>query len=86
METVEKAALKLLEAVRVLHERGYELIRIFPYDAPSGCYWRCTISAKRTLIRNTGSFLRKIQVKILCIIQLEPYMSILRAMTENTPQ
>ncbi len=54
MEKVEKAALKLLEAVRLLHERGYELIRIFPYDAPSGCYWRCTISAKKNFDKKYG--------------------------------
>ena len=86
METVEKAALKFLEAVRVLHERGYELIRIFPYDAPSGCYWRCTISAKKNFDKKYGLIPEKDTGKILCIIQPEPYMSILRAMTENTPQ
>ena len=59
METVEKAALKLLETVRVLHERGFELIRIFPYDAPSGCYWRCTISTKKNFDKKYGLMPKK---------------------------
>ena len=46
MDEEYKVCLKILEVVDVLHKRGYELIRIFPYMAPSGCYWRCTISTK----------------------------------------
>lgn len=33
----------LLQAVRVLHERGAQRVAIFPTLAPSGLYWRCSL-------------------------------------------
>ncbi len=49
------ACRRLLEMVRVLHTRGYELLRIDPGMSPSGCHWRCelmpaamTVTGKRS--------------------------------------
>lgn len=36
--------IKVLEMVSVLHQRGYERLRIEPGMAPSGMYWRCGIT------------------------------------------
>lgn len=33
----------LLEAVRILHERGYERLRVYPYLYGTG-HWRCELS------------------------------------------
>jgi len=35
---------KVLLMVSELHVRGYQRLRIVPGMAPSGCYWRCTIT------------------------------------------
>lgn len=32
--------IRMVEMTRELHTLGYQKIRIFPYIAPSGCYWR----------------------------------------------
>lgn len=32
--------IRMIEMTRELHTLGYQQIRIFPYIAPSGCYWR----------------------------------------------
>lgn len=54
MEEDQKAALKLLEAVGILHKKEYELIRIFPSFSPSGCYWRCYVSIKENFDKQYG--------------------------------
>lgn len=54
MEKYEKAVIKLIEAINILHQRGYELIRVFPSVAPSGCYWRCFISTKDNFDKTYG--------------------------------
>jgi hypothetical protein len=38
-------ALRILQGVRVLHQRGYHAARILPGVSPSGGYWRVSISA-----------------------------------------
>jgi len=38
-------ALALLELAEALHERGLERLRLMPYLAPSGLYWRLGLSA-----------------------------------------
>jgi hypothetical protein len=38
-------ALRILQRVRVLHQRGYHAARILPGVSPSGGYWRVSISA-----------------------------------------
>jgi len=35
---------KVLDMVRILHERGHERLRIMPGMSPSGMYWRCSIT------------------------------------------
>ncbi|KRN88590.1 hypothetical protein IV53_GL000555 [Ligilactobacillus ceti DSM 22408] len=39
----KKRCLLLLEGVRELHRRGYQNVRILPYMAPSGVFWRLDI-------------------------------------------
>ena len=36
--------IKVLEMVAVLHQRGYQRLRIEPGMSPSGMYWRCGIT------------------------------------------
>jgi hypothetical protein len=40
--------LDLLELAAALHERGLQRLRILPYLAPSGLYWRLQLSAPGT--------------------------------------
>ena len=40
---VARAAHTLLKAVRVLHRRGFEQLRIVPGMSPTGLHWRCTL-------------------------------------------
>lgn len=37
--------LRLLQGVGVLHQRGYEGVRIYPGESPSGMHWRVQIAA-----------------------------------------
>jgi hypothetical protein len=41
-------ALALLEMALELHRRGHERLRLLPYMAPSGLYWRLQLSAPGT--------------------------------------
>jgi len=43
-----------------LHKRGYQRLRVMPYMAPSGGFWRCTIGSADLFYRNHGSILREI--------------------------
>ena len=38
-------ALRLLGMVHELHKQGWQRLRVRPYMAPSGCYWRCELYA-----------------------------------------
>ena len=40
-----RAAVRRLEMVEALHRRGLQRLRITPSIAPSGLYWRLTVSA-----------------------------------------
>lgn len=42
--------IRILQGVRVLHQRGYHRLRILPGDAPSGMYWRLVITRSDNLI------------------------------------
>lgn len=44
-EAAVAAAVRRLELVVALHERGHQLLRITPYMAPSGLFWRLEIRA-----------------------------------------
>jgi O-acetyl-ADP-ribose deacetylase (regulator of RNase III) len=37
--------IRIMQGVRVLHERGYHRVRAMPGMSPSGAYWRITITA-----------------------------------------
>lgn len=47
----------LLEAVRVLHERGYEGLRVYPYVYGTG-HWRCELSVIGQPVRGGARLLR----------------------------
>lgn len=40
-----EAAVRRLEMLEVLHRRGFQLLRGMPSIAPSGLYWRLTVTA-----------------------------------------
>ena len=45
-------ALRILSMVRALHEEGYQKIRVLGSMAPSGAYWRCTITSADNMEEN----------------------------------
>lgn len=47
-------AQRLLHMVHDLHKLGYQKLRILPYMAPSGCYWRCEIRPARDFSSSDG--------------------------------
>lgn len=57
MQTYDSAPRALLEAVRVLHERGYEGVRVYPYIYGAG-HWRCELSIIGQPLRAGERFLR----------------------------
>lgn len=52
---IAEPALDLLRMVRVLHERGYQRIRIVPGMSPSGTAWRCEITTAAGTRRSHGA-------------------------------
>jgi hypothetical protein len=52
-----RRAVRVLAMVGELHRRGYQKIRVMPFMAPSGCYWRCWIGPETLFYRNHGAFL-----------------------------
>ena len=57
MEAHYRRALRVLRLVHELHKQGYQLLRIAPGMAPSGCYWRCAITPKSNILRSHGAML-----------------------------
>jgi hypothetical protein len=47
--------LRILQGVRVLHQRGYQSIRILPGMSASGMYWRVSIAAAANFQTDAGS-------------------------------
>jgi hypothetical protein len=43
-EPLVRHATRVIAMVHELHKAGYQRIRMLPYLAPSGCYWRCAIT------------------------------------------
>jgi hypothetical protein len=41
---VVRHATRIISMVHELHKAGYQRVRMLPYLAPSGCYWRCAIT------------------------------------------
>ena len=54
-----RRAVRVLAMLGELHKRGYQRLRAMPYMAPSGAYWRCTISAVSAFYRNNGAILNE---------------------------
>jgi hypothetical protein len=54
-----RRAIRVL-AMGELHKRGHQRLRVMPYIAPSGGFWRCTIGAADLFYRNHGAILREI--------------------------
>lgn len=50
--------LRILQGLRVVHERGFHQVRLVPAMSPSGIYWRASLSApgegRRDLLYSTG--------------------------------
>jgi hypothetical protein len=46
--------IKVLEMVAILHQRGYELMRIEPGMSPSGMSWRCGITHAENMDPDNG--------------------------------
>lgn len=55
MNHEEKPIYKVLAMVRVLHERGYQRLRIMPGLSPSGMYWRCTVTHRGNIKADHGA-------------------------------
>ncbi len=47
----------ILMMVSELHVRGYQCLRIAPGMAPSGCYWRCSITPASNISIRHGAML-----------------------------
>jgi hypothetical protein len=58
MEPHFRRALRVLRIVNEFHKRGYQNMRIAPGMAPSGAYWRCTITPRLNILRNHGAKLK----------------------------
>jgi hypothetical protein len=43
-EPLVRHATRVIAMVHELHKAGYQRIRMLPYLAPSGCFWRCAIT------------------------------------------
>jgi hypothetical protein len=56
-EPYVRRAVRVLAMVGELHRRGYQKLRVMPFMAPSGCYWRCWIGPDTLFYRNHGGFL-----------------------------
>ena len=48
---------KLFEMISLLHDKGYQKLRVMTYFSPSGCYMRCEISTKDKFDKRTGFIL-----------------------------
>jgi len=53
-QLAEWTPLRILQGVRVLHQRGYHRLRILPGMSPSGMYWRVAITTADNLIDAGG--------------------------------
>jgi hypothetical protein len=60
-----RAARRMMEMIGVLHERGFEGLRLNAGLAPSGCYWRGGVYAVRDSRVSTGSFSTGADAKVL---------------------
>ncbi|CPZ33568.1 macro domain-containing protein [Mycobacteroides abscessus] len=49
-ELASSTPIRILQGVRVLHQRGYHRLRILPGVSPSGMYWRVAITLSDNLI------------------------------------
>lgn len=49
-----RAYRKVLRMVTELHVRGFQRLRIAPSMAPSGCYWRCSITPVTNISNRHG--------------------------------
>ena len=45
VDATARRATRVLAMVHELHKAGYQRIRVLPYLAPSGMYWRCEITS-----------------------------------------
>lgn len=60
-ETVTANCRTVLRVVAELHLRGYQRLRIAPGMAPSGAYWRCTITPASNILVVHGAMIADLQ-------------------------
>ena len=48
-------ALRVLRMVYERHKLGYQRVRIMPAMAPSGCFWRCSITHAGNILKSHGA-------------------------------
>lgn len=51
---LEQSCLRILRAVKVLHDRGYHGVRVMPGMSPSGIWWRVAIAPAKNLTTRHG--------------------------------
>lgn len=56
-ELARATPLRILQAVRVLHQRGYRGVRILPGMSPSGMHWRVSVTTSENLDDASGSLI-----------------------------
>lgn len=54
-ELARVTPLRILQAVRVLHQRGYQGVRILPGMSASGMHWRVSVAASENVDDSSGS-------------------------------
>ncbi|MGY1994482.1 macro domain-containing protein [Mycolicibacterium fortuitum] len=53
-ELASSTPIRILQGVRILHQRGYHRLRILPGVSPSGMYWRVAITLSDNLFDDTA--------------------------------
>jgi O-acetyl-ADP-ribose deacetylase (regulator of RNase III) len=53
-ELASATPIRILQGVRVLHQRGYHRVRAVPGMSPSGAYWRVVVTTADNLIEAAG--------------------------------
>lgn len=56
-DATARRATRVLAMVHELHKAGYQRIRVLPYLAPSGMYWRCEITPSDNVADDGYSFI-----------------------------
>lgn len=61
LESIVRRGLRVLRMVGELHALGYQRVRIMPGWAPSGMYWRCSVTSAQRIAANHGAYMAEHQ-------------------------